>query len=106
MNIDNQIVYKMIEDICPFYKDGMCNANLPFKPYECRHNCGSAIIGTVVYRKGYRKASDVAEDIIRILRAAGINEHRYPVIAEIKKKYIGEDTNVTTKESEKDDDQR
>lgn len=36
----------------------------------------------------YRKASDVAEDIIRILRAAGISEWRYPVIAKIKKKYM------------------
>ena len=40
--------------------------------------------------KGYRKASEIAEDIIRILQAAGINEHRYPVIAELKKKYTGE----------------
>lgn len=63
MNIDNQIVYKMIEDICPFYKDGMCYANLPLKPFECRHNCGYAIIGTVVYRKGYRRTSEVAREI-------------------------------------------
>lgn len=47
-----------------------------------------------LYDNGYRKASEVAEDIIRILRAAGINEHRYPVIAEIKKKYTeGEKNN-------------
>lgn len=38
--------------------------------------------------KGYCKASEVAEDIIRMLRAAGINEFRYPIVAEIKKKYI------------------
>jgi hypothetical protein len=44
-------------------------------------------IARVLNEEGYRKASEVAEDIIRILRAAGINEHRYPVIAAIKKKY-------------------
>ena len=43
-----------------------------------------------ILNAGYRKASDVAKDIIRILRAAGINEHRYPVVAEIKKKYMEE----------------
>ena len=37
--------------------------------------------------KGYRKASDVARDIIDILKSAGIDEWRYPVIAELKKKY-------------------
>jgi hypothetical protein len=31
---------------------------------------------------------DVAEDIIRMLRAAGINEFRYPVVAKIKEKYM------------------
>lgn len=44
-------------------------------------------IGKALYAKGYRRASDVVEDVIRILRAAGINEWRYPVVAEIKKKY-------------------
>ena len=43
-----------------------------------------------LYDDGYRKASDVAEDIIRMLRAAGINEWRYPIVADIKKKYTGE----------------
>jgi hypothetical protein len=43
------------------------------------------------YQEIDRKASDVAEEIIRILRAAGINEHRYPVVAKIRKKYT-EDT--------------
>jgi hypothetical protein len=40
-----------------------------------------------LYNSGYRKASEVAEDIVRMLRAAGINEWRYPIVAEIKKKY-------------------
>lgn len=41
-----------------------------------------------LYDDGYRKASEVAEDIIRMLRAAGINEWRYPIVADIKKKYM------------------
>lgn len=47
----------------------------------------------ILVEKGYRKASEVAEDIVRMLRAAGINEWRYPIVADIKKKYT---------ESEKD----
>ena len=46
---------------------------------------------TDLYNAGYRKASEVAEDIIRMLRAAGINEFRYPIVADIKKKYESED---------------
>ncbi|MBQ3015278.1 MAG: hypothetical protein IJD79_00700 [Clostridia bacterium] len=52
--------------------------------------CGVETVAEDIYNAGYRKASEVAEDIIRILRAAGINEHRYPVIAELKKKYTEE----------------
>jgi predicted amino acid racemase len=40
-----------------------------------------------LYNAGYRKASDVAREIIRILRDAGIDKYRYPVIAEIEKIY-------------------
>ena len=43
-----------------------------------------------------KKASEVAREIIDILKSAGIDEWRYPVIAELKKKYFGKDTNVTT----------
>jgi DNA modification methylase len=68
MNREKQIVYKMIEDICPFYKDGMCNSNLPFKPYKCSHNCGYAVIGAVVYGKGYRKASDIARETVEAIK--------------------------------------
>ena len=45
------------------------------------------IIAAHLVSQGYRKASDVAEDIVRMLRAAGINEWRYPIVADIKKKY-------------------
>lgn len=56
----------------------------------CYKYCKAYIYAFRAVNAGYRKASDVAEDIIRILRAAGINEHRYPVIAELKKKYTEE----------------
>jgi hypothetical protein len=75
---------KQIEEMANAYYEAMLKA---------RETLGSMNEGAPkwyakeLYAKGYRKASDVAEDIIRILRAAGINEHRYPVIAKIKKKY-------------------
>lgn len=37
-----------------------------------------------------KKASEVAREIIDILKSAGIDEWRYPVIAELKKKYTEE----------------
>ena len=59
----------------------------------------------VIEEKGYRKASDIAreifEEIEREIKNHGIT-YTQRKIAELKKKYIGEDTNVTTKESEKD----
>lgn len=51
-----------------------------------------------ILNAGYRKASYVAEDIIRMLRAGGITEWRYPIVAEIKKKYmVGKDTQAVYK---------
>ena len=40
-----------------------------------------------LYAAGYRKSSDTAREIIDILKSTGIDEWRYRVIAEIKKKY-------------------
>lgn len=48
-------------------------------------------VAEVLVNAGYRKTSEVAEEIIRILRAAGITEFRYPIVAEIKKKYMEEE---------------
>lgn len=69
-------------------------------------------LAEVLYTAGYRKASDVARgifeeiDILIVRRmipdAALIDDRLITDIAELKKKYIGEDTNVTAKESEKD----
>ena len=50
-------------------------------------NISCVDVAEALYNSGYRKVSDVAEDIIRMLRAAGINEWRYPIVADIKKKY-------------------
>jgi predicted nucleic-acid-binding protein len=61
--------------------------------YDLRENSANIdekhrrIVAELLYNRGYRKASEVVEEVIRILRAAGINEHRYPVVAELKKKY-------------------
>ena len=38
----------------------------------------------------YRKASEVAKEMIEELRKVGITESRYPVIAELKKKFTEE----------------
>jgi hypothetical protein len=63
--------------------------------HECLHNGGKLperenvfYAKYLVENKGYRKASAVAEDIVRMLRAAGINEFRYPIVAKIKEKYM------------------
>ena len=55
--------------------------------YEKRVLADERKLEAVLKENGWRKASDVAEDIIRMLRAAGINEWRYPIVADIKKKY-------------------
>ena len=65
--------------------------------HECLHNNGTQprreFLFTAQYlveNKGYRKASEVAREIFEELKKAGITEHRYPVIAELKKKYTEE----------------
>ena len=42
---------------------------------------------SLVEKKGYRKQSDTAREIFAELKKAMIDEYRYPVIAELKKKY-------------------
>ena len=39
--------------------------------------------------KGYRKATEVAREIFEELKKVMIDEYRYPIIAELKKKYEG-----------------
>ena len=54
----------------------------------CGEMSCNACLTNWLYTAGYRKSTEVAEDIIRMLRAAGINEWRYPIVADIKKKYM------------------
>ena len=58
---------------------------------------------------GYRKASDVAREIfedvekhLKNLGRTGYVGNMSGILAELKKKYLGEDINAPTKESEKD----
>lgn len=56
-----------------------------------------------MYEDGYRKAPDVAPEIFAEIDRMCIDtfgNFNHRVFAELKKKYIGKDTNVTTKESE------
>ncbi len=61
-------------------------------------------LAEVLYNAGYRKASDVAREIFKDLELKApffcenqiAYEHFYEELAELKKKYIGKDTNVTT----------
>ena len=41
----------------------------------------------VLYNAGYRKQSEVAREIFAELKKVMIDEYRYPIIAELKKKY-------------------
>ena len=79
MTIDERIKYAEQKRDEAFSNDSVQNL--------CYWDGYIAALKAVSDESGYRKASEVAEDIIRILRAAGINEHRYPVIAKLKKNY-------------------
>lgn len=72
-------------------------------------------IAELIYNKGYRKASDVAEEIFAEISKASADWGCYCIsafkwgyvtsdvsrtLAELKKKYIGKDTNVTTNTEE------
>lgn len=101
MSRDKQIE-EMAKDLCDIDCKGMkCDV---CDSYGCEYR----IQAEALYNAGYRKSTDVAEEIF-----AEIEEHiitKLPILgsdivahlAELKKKYIGKDTNVTTKESEKD----
>lgn len=65
---------------------------IAFKAFEQAHlengdDNLADIVAIELYDNGYRKAEDVAREIIDILKSAGIDEWRYPVIAEIKEKF-------------------
>lgn len=69
--------------------------------YEKRVLADERKLEAVLKENGWRKASDVAREIFAELgKLTCTNEEDYRIFAELKKKYIGEDTNVPTKESE------
>ena len=55
-----------------------------------RSDSMSRALASVLHSEGYRKANKVAEEILAALKQAGIDELRYPVVAELRQKYIGE----------------
>ena len=80
LNREKQIE-EMTKEICDIECKGM-------KCDYCDHyGCEYRMTAEALYNVGYRKASDVAREIVDILKAAGIDKWRYPVIAEIEKKY-------------------
>ena len=66
---------------CEWYKEWLCVENCEL--YEANEQ-----ICTVLYEAGYRKASEVAKEIFTELKTVMIDEWRYPIIAELKKKYL------------------
>ena len=83
MNRDKQIE-EMAMLVCRHTMTKMCVDGTCPMLWECPLNIKTV---EALYDAGYRKSTEVAEDIIRMLRAAGINEWRYPIVADIKKKY-------------------
>ena len=65
---------------CEWYKEGLCIGN-------CELAEENQKICTDLYDAGYRLASDVAREIFAELKTVMIDEWRYPIIAELKKKY-------------------
>lgn len=55
--------------------------------YDCNKVTCAECKAIRVYNAGYRKDSVVAEEIFEELKKVMIDEYRYPVIAELKKKY-------------------
>lgn len=87
MSRDKQID-SMTKDLCHTETCEIKKIGIP-----CNHRCKAHIYATRAIDKGYAKASEVAREIIDILKSAGIDEWRYPVIAELKKKYESENDN-------------
>ena len=99
MNKEKQIE-EMAKDMCEYYYEGTCYQDK--KPCDCK--CETFTDAQYLYAKGYRKASEVAEEIfaeIEEITMHGITSFGLQTMtmgecafAELKKKYT---------ESEKDD---
>ena len=105
MSRDKQI--KEMVKHCHFYEDGDCIL-CEVSWVECDAKCDMCEFAKQLYNAGYRKDSDVAREIfeeIEIMHCSDgyhyfISKFRYD---ELKKKYLGKDINVSTKESEDKD---
>lgn len=86
MNKDNMLE-EMAKDVCTLIKDygtcERCDAELAIEGDTCIYKCMAKLFA----EKGYRKSTEFVEEVFEELKKAGITEHRYPVIAELKKKY-------------------
>ena len=97
---DKKQIEEMTETLCNIECKGMkCNV--------CDHyGCEYRMLAEALYTAGYRKATDVAEEIFgeidtlivrrMIPEIAWIDDRFITDFAELKKKYIGSDTNVLT----------
>ena len=102
-------IEEIVKDFCPLYQEygscKRCNNVLDIDEEPCYYGC----VANLIIDYGYRKASDVAreifEEIDRMIYNV-LNDRHYIMgdmcyeVAELKKKYIGEDINVTTKNTE------
>lgn len=89
---------------CNWYAEGLCIGN-------CELAEDNQTVCETLYNAGYRKSTELAEEIFaeideelnfvkRAFPLSPITNHIIYVFAELKKKYIGEDTNVTTNTEE------
>lgn len=62
------------------------------------YTCADFAIATGLTAKGYGKVSEIFEELEKFM-----SPYRYPIIADLRKKYIGEDTNVLTNTEEPTD---
>lgn len=96
---------EMAQCLCGWNRGTLCILD----DKDCNLQCTYGKLANELTAKGYRKSTDLAEEIF-----AEIEEHLKQtgkkgyvgtisgLLAELKKKYLGEDTNVPTKESEKE----
>ena len=95
MTAEKQIE-EMAKDMCEYYYEGTCYQDK--KPCDCK--CEIFTDAQYLYAKGYRKASDVAEEIFAEIEKhleTGITLYgetvhfvRIGTLAELKKKYTEE----------------
>ena len=107
-NLKYQIQYRdkqieeMTKDLCDIQCNGMrCNI--------CDTGCEWRMLAIALYNAGYRKVSDVVREIfedvekhLKNLGRTGYVGNMSGILAELRKKHLGEDINAPTKESEKE----